>query len=619
MSNGITRRDFIDGVACSVIAGSGLLPRAGRAGTEVDYPPGVTGMRGSRDADLAVGHALRDGAKFNIDDYPISEEVDFVVVGAGIGGLSSAYFLRKARPAASVLILDNHDEFGGHARRNEFQVDGRLLIGYGGSESIQSPKSYWSPTALGLLADLGVRLDRFEKAIDTPLYPGLGLSTGVFFPRETYGKDTLVTGDPQRSLPTDIPAELHHGRPIAQFAANCPLSDTARQDLVRLHTDTSDVMPGMDVSAKIDTLYSISYTEFLERNWNMDPAVVHLFNFRPIDLYALPGRLVPALYMAGSGYPGFQGLGLPASKDLAAELEPYIYHFPDGNASIARLLVRRLMPRVAPGTSMEDIVTAKFDYAQLDRKRSPVRLRLNSTVVQLRNAKGGADVLYSRTGAVRRIRCKKAIYAGFYAMMPYLCPDVPAPQRSALAQGVRSPLVYITVAVRNWRPWMNRGVHLINNPTGFYSIAKLDYPVSLGKYRFAKTPDEPILIHLSNTPHAPQPLADRRAEVRAARQVLYTRPFSEFETALRDELTRMLGSGGFNADRDIAAITINRWGHGYAYDINPLTDPDAPENLPTVARAAIGNISVSGSDAAWTAYAHAAIDEAHRAATEVLT
>jgi spermidine dehydrogenase len=621
MSSDITRRDFIDGVACSVIAGSGLIPRAGLAANKVDYPPGLTGMRGSRDADFAVGHALRDGAKFNIDDYPVSEEVDYVVVGAGIGGLSSAYFLCKDRPTASVLILDNHDEFGGHARRNEFHVDGRLLIGYGGSESIQSPRSYWSPAALGLLADLGVRLERFEKAINTPLYPGLGLSSGVFFPRETYGQDTLVTGDPQRSLPTDIPAALHHGRPIAQFAADSPLSDAARKDLVRLHTDTHDVMPGMDVSAKIDTLYKISYTEFLKKYWNLDPALVRLFDLRPIDLFALPGRLLPALYLAGAGYPGFQGMGLNLSdnKDVAAELEPYIYHFPDGNASIARLLVRRLMPRVAPGTSMEDIVTAKFDYAKLDRERSPVRLRLNSTVVQLRNAKGGVDVLYVRAGEVRRIRCKKAIYAGFYAMLPYLCPDVPSAQRSALALGVRSPLVYITVAVRNWRPWVNRGVHLINNPTGFYSVAKLDYPVSLGKYRFAKTPDEPILIHLSHTPHAPQPLDDRRAEVRAAREVLYKRPFSEFEAALRDELARMLGPGGFNAGRDIAAITINRWGHGYAYEINPLADPNAPDNLQALARTAIGNISVAGSDAAWTAYAHAAMDEAHRAAAEVLT
>lgn len=163
-----------------------------------------------------------------------------------------------------------------------------------------------------------------------------------------------------------------------------------------------------------------------------------------------------------------------------------------------------------------------------------------------------------------------------------------------------------------------QGVHLINNPMGFYGVVKLDYPVSLGRYRFARTPEEPILIHLSHTPHAPQPLADRNAELRAARQVLYNRPFADFETALRDELTRMLGPGGFDADRDIAAITVNRWGHGYAHDVNRLGDPDAPADLAERARAAIGHISLAGSDAAWSAYAHAAIDEAHRAAGEVL-
>ena len=162
------------------------------------------------------------------------------------------------------------------------------------------------------------------------------------------------------------------------------------------------------------------------------------------------------------------------------------------------------------------------------------------------------------------------------------------------------------------------GVHLVNNPTGFYNAAKLDYPVSLGSYRFAKTPDEPILVHLSHIPQAPAPTSDRRAAVRAARTLLYTRPFDDFEAALRDELTRILGPGGFDAGRDIAAITVNRWGHGYAYDINPLSDPAATGAVAVTARQAIGRISVAGSDAAWTAYAHAAIDEAHRAASEVV-
>jgi spermidine dehydrogenase len=236
----------------------------------------------------------------------------------------------------------------------------------------------------------------------------------------------------------------------------------------------------------------------------------------------------------------------------------------------------------------------------------------------MRNSPGHVDLLYVKQGVARRVRCRNVIYAGYYAMLPYLCPEVPPAQREALSKAVRSPLVYVTVAMRNWHPWVRMGVHLINNPLGFYTYAKLDYPVSLGRQRFARTPDEPILVHLSHVPHAPQPLADRRAEVRAARQVLYTRPFAEFESALREELTRMLGPGGFDAGRDIAAITVNRWGHGYACDLNPLGDPDSREDTAAIARSSVGRISVAGSDAAWQAYAHAAIDEAHRAVAEVL-
>ena len=211
MPSKITRRDFIDGVACSVIAGA-IYPNLVRGAPDAPYPPALTGFRGSREPDYAAAHALRDGAKYRIDDYPVSEEIELAVVGAGIGGLSSAYFVSKARPAARILILDNHDDFGGHARRNEFDVDGRLLIGYGGSESMQSPKSGWSKTALGLVSELGVHINRFDRAMDTNLYPGLGLSFGLMFSRETFGVDKLVTGDPQRNLPSDIPERLHHGR-----------------------------------------------------------------------------------------------------------------------------------------------------------------------------------------------------------------------------------------------------------------------------------------------------------------------------------------------------------------------------------------------------------------------
>lgn len=613
MKDTITRRDFVDGVACAIAAGLTPASAWAQAAGHGPYPPGEQGMRGSRNADAAAAHAVRDGAKYRIADYPIDEQVDAVVIGAGIGGLAAAHYLHQALPKARLLILDNHDEFGGHARRNEFTVDGRQLIGYGGSESIQSPGTIWSPVALKLLADLGIHLQRFQSAIDTPLYPGLGLSTGVFFPRESYGHDKLVTGDPQRSLPTDIPAALHHGRPITQFAADCPLSESARRDLIALFSEPRDVLHGLATAKKLELLGTTTYHDFLVKHWKLDPSVVRLFDGRSLDLFSAPATMLPALLLADTGYPGFQGLNLGKGIDLREEAEPYIYHFPDGNASIARLLVRRMIPQVAPGNTMEDIVTARFDYEALDRAPAPVRLRLSSTVVGLQNADGHVDVLTMRAGKLQRVRARKAIYAGYYTMLPYICADLPAAQRNAVASCVRSPLVVTNVAIRNWRAWVKMGVHLVNNPLGFYCVAKLDYPVSLGRYRFAKTPDEPMLLHLSHIPQPAAPIADVRESMRAARRVLYARPFADFENAARTELTRILGPGGFNADRDIAAITVNRWGHGYAFPLQFVG-----EEVAKVARQPIGGISVAGSDAAWTAYAHAAIDEAHRAAAEAI-
>lgn len=618
MPGAITRRQFIDGMACALLAGCATAGRSGAGAPPAagaGYPPGLTGWRGSREADYATAHALRDGRRFDGAALPVDEEVDAVVVGAGIAGLASAVFLRQALPGARLLILDNHDDFGGHARRNEFQVDGRLLIGYGGSESIQSPRSLWSPVALGMLEQLGVRLARFESAIDTPLYPGLGMSSAVFFRREDFGRDALVTGDPQRSLPSDIPPALQRGRPVAEFAALCPLSDDQRRSLVALFEEPRDVLAGVPQDGRAQALATISYRDFLVRLWGLDPAVARIFTDRMYDFFAIPGSLIPALGAASNGYPGFQGLG-PLRED-GSEYEPYIHHFPDGNASLARLMVRQLIPEAAAGSTMEDIVSARFDYGRLDLPGQPARLRLSSTVVQMSNGAGTVDIVYERGGALRKVRCRDAIFAGYLSMLPYVLADAPAPQRALMSQAVRAPLIYVNVALRRWDAWVKTGAHLINNPLGFYKLAKLDYPVSLGSYRFARSPGEPIVAHLSHIPHPLRDPVDRVAALKAARYDAYKRPFSDYEAALRDELGRMLGAGGFDADRDIAAITVNRWGHGYAYEPTPLTDPDATDEQIQAARAPVGRISIAGTDTARTAYAHAAIDEAHRAAAEV--
>jgi spermidine dehydrogenase len=616
LSYRITRREFIDGIARTVVA-SAALPSLGRAAPSASgpYPPGAVGLHGSRPQDLADAHAVRDGLRYEMGRYPIEETVDVVVVGAGLGGLTAAHCIRRERRHARVLILDNHDDFGGHARRNEFDVDGRRLIGYGGSESIQSPHSKWPSHALHILSDIGISVERLAAAMDRELYPGLGLSSGVLFQRDAFGVDRLVTGDPQRSLPTDVPAERHNGRRIVDFVADFPVSAEQKERLIDLYGSRRDVLAGKTRAQKLELLAHTSYLDYLRAYWGLDETSLKIFRGRTCDLFAFPADAISAKDCADCEYPGFGALDLGPADEYAYEREPYIYHFPDGNAGIARSFVRELIPGVAPGRTMDDIVMAPFEYGRLDVNGNDVRLRLSTTVVQLRNVgKDAVDVLYTSGGTVRRIRARHAIYAGYESMLPYICPDLGTAQRDAVAACVKAPLVYVNVALRNWHAWVRSGVHNINNPAGFYPIFKLDYPVSLGDYQCARRPDEPILVHFVYIPRVPEPLSDRRLMLRAARGQLYSMEYGEFERAVREELTCALGPGGFVADRDIAAITVNRWGHGYAYDSNSLFDTPQDHAMQQRGRQPIGRISIGGSDAAWSAYAHDAIEQGYRAA-----
>jgi spermidine dehydrogenase len=321
-----------------------------------------------------------------------------------------------------------------------------------------------------------------------------------------------------------------------------------------------------------------------------------------------------------TGYPGFSGLDLPPDPAALAEMEePYIYHFPDGNASIARLIVRSLIPDVAPGDTMEDIVTARFDYREVDRLGAATRIRLESTAVHVRNDDGGGvQVAYVRDGGLRCARARRAILAGYHMMIPRIMPEIPRGQRRALRGNIKVPLSYTKVAVRNWRPWVTSGVHEITNPMGFFSRLKLDYPVSIGDYRFPSSPGEPMVLHLVHVPTVPnRGLAVREAR-RQARQIIYDTSFEDFEFHIRDELGRMLGAGGFDADADIAAITVNRWGHGYSYSGDALHDPDDDAREPyLVARARCGNVAFANADAVWMPLASEAIAQGHRAVEEL--
>lgn len=628
MDRPISRRDFLDGIA--IAAGTSLLHMGCRPSEpevpfapERDpsyYPPALTGLRGNHPGSFEIAHQLRDGTLAASIGKPrdTGERYDLVVVGGGISGLSAAHFYRRGREAgAKLLVLDNHDDIGGHAKRNEFTVGGRVLVSHGGTESIESPAQY-SEIARGLLTELGIDVQRFYTAFDRTRYSKLGMGKGMFFDQETFGSDHLLKGGPDNVS--------------RAFLAEAPLSDAARRDILRLYRGSKDYFPGLSSAEKKERLSKISYREYLLSVAGLGPEAIPFFQTRTHDLYGVGIDAVPALDCWGLEYPGFDGLklddeepspGLGRTPQLEMnEEEPYIFHFPDGNASIARLLVRRLVPQALSGSTMEDVVTARLDYARLDDAANPVRIRLNSTVVGVRHlgdpdSAREVEVTYVRGGRAHTIRARGCVLACWNTVVPYLCPDLPETQRTALAYGAKVPLVYANAALRNWQPFQKAGMFGVDAPGAYFVHAFLDFPVDLGDYKSSHTPDEPAVVKLIRTPcHPGVPSRDQH---RQGREELLATPFEIFERNLRDQLGRMFGPSGLDPANDITAITVNRWSHGYSYEYNSLWDgPWTEEERPcAIGRRPFGRITIANADADAFAYTNAAIDQAWRAVGEL--
>ena len=266
---------------------------------------------------------------------------------------------------------------------------------------------------------------------------------------------------------------------------------------------------------------------------------------------------------------------------------------------------------------MDDVVVAQFDYGKLDVEGAPVRIRLDSTCVHVRNVPDAVDLAYMRAGKLHRAAATMVL-ACFNMLIPYIMPELSGPQRAALAQNVKAPLAYNKVLVRNWHPWVRLGVHEISAPMSFHSRIKLDYPVSLGGYRHPRDPSEPMGLHLVHVPQELGQGSDARERFRVGRSKLLFMEFADFETQICDQLDRMLGPGGFSAARDIAAITVNRWSHGYSYSANScsIERQRGPFGHGAGAHRPGGDCQLG---LAVDAYAHSAIDQAARAVRELVS
>jgi spermidine dehydrogenase len=638
MDRAITRRDFLNGAAMAI--GSAAVPNSAFSQAPIPeekqnapgyYPPVSTGLRGSHPGSFEIAHSLRDGTFWHSAGKPIDtkEHYDLIVVGAGISGLSAAYFFReKFGRKARVLILENHDDFGGHAKRNEFHLGGNLQLLNGGTMLIDSPTAY-SKEAAALIANLGIDPVAFQKKYPVhDLYSSLGLGGGVFFDKQTFGEDRLIA-----NLPAEWEESANTRDRIAQwkdFLAKVPLSHAVKKDILRIETADTDYLPGLTSSEKKDRLSRLSYKDFLLTIAKVDPAVIAFYQTRTNGEWGVGIDAESALDCWALGLPGFQGMNLepgPAPR-MSYSASGYStggsprFHFPDGNATIARLLVRGLIPDAVPGHSAEDVVTAQVAYNHLDRETNGTRIRLNSTVVRAQNvgdaaSSKGVVITYAANGKVFTVNAGACVLACWNMAIPYLCPDLPQKQRDALHYLVKVPLVYTSVGLNNWNAFKKLGVHSIQSPGAYWNSTTLNWPVDIGDYKSPRLPDEPILLHMSRTPCKPGLPA--REQHKAGRMELLVTSFETFERYIRDQLARMLSAGGFDPARDIEAITVNRWPHGYGYEYNPLFDPQwAPGEAPhEIGRKPYGRISIANSDSGATAYTDVAIDQAFRAVEEL--
>ena len=638
MYRDISRRDFVNGVGvavgASLIAPGWLSARERTVHAPLGqdyYPPALTGMRGSHPGSFEAGHALRDGNTW-AEASDTGETYDCVVVGGGLSGLSAAYFfLTSAGRGARVLVLDNHDDFGGHAKRNEMTYQGRTLMLPGGTSYMESVGHY-SAVCRTLLAAVGIDIDSAyaTSASGRRFYGSLGLGNATFFSEEVFGDDRLVMGRGGQS-----------GK-WADWLAQTPMSPEAQRDIARLYDGANpDYMPGLSDADKKERLARISYRDFLLDLAKAHPDVVPFFDDRPKGSFCVGIDGHPALYAWVQGYPGFQGMDLePLSpvgplahigggqhgREDEFDDRPDI-HFPDGNATLARLLVRAMIPEALPGTTLDDSMTSRLRYDLLDRDGSGARIRLNSMGVSARHL-GDPDVArevevtYIRGGKAEKVRARHVVMGCYNGIVPHLCPEMSDKQKVALKYGVKMPLVSTNVLVRDWTSFTNLGVSQVTAPGMYHSGVSLGRSVQFGDYQPSRSPDGPMILHMSRTPCAPG--HPKKEQHRMGREDLLATSFETFERNIRDQLGRMLEGGGFDPARDIEAITVNRWPHGYAYSYNTLDDPIewalfTPEDRPCVVGSRrFGRISIANSDAAASTHTDSAIDEAHRAVREQL-
>lgn len=615
LGDGISRRDFLHDVSLAggMLAFSPLAAKAlaSEPTAERYYPPTRTGLRGSHPGAFEAAHALAREGRAVEKAQSLDENYDLVVVGAGISGLAAAYFYRQKHGSdARILLLDNHDDFGGHAKRNEFHQGGRLQLAWGGTVNIE----YWNYSKAGnrLLRELGVDIERLLSDFRYDWgASGTGLSAATWFDEDTYGSNVVVKGFSLQDFGREA---------LREAAPQMPLSDDARAAFARFVEREDPVLGELSENERIHYARSTSYTDFLREHGGLPDEAIDLFDTAMMGIWGVRTPDLSVAECLESGLPGEHILPLPADEYASGSPGPSAM-FPDGNASIARLLVRALIPQAFPGMPASsdpfDIVTADLRYEQLDRADAPVRLRLSSTALHAENRDDGSvGITYAQDGKIYRVSGSHCVLACYNRIIPHLCPSLPEAQKAGLRECIKRPLGTINVVLRNGNAIQQSGVSAAYLPGSLLQLVSVVTGVDAGPYQTEWNPDDACQLHFFfGVPPRHTEGLDMVQQSQAGRLRLLAMDFADFEQEVRRVLTGIWGPSGLDVDEDILAITVNRWPHGYARDLIDLEDTAwlATPGPYEIGRQPFGNIAIANSDSGADAYTHTAIDQAWRA------
>jgi spermidine dehydrogenase len=616
----ITRRDFLGSTLLA--SGAALLGGATpielmAAGDDWNGYGGVGEYSKSNGNTLEVlqaGHKMRDHGydPASAETIDTGEIYDCVVVGGGISGLAAALvFKRKAGPKTTCLILENHSIFGGEAKQNEFLVDGTRLYAHQGS---------------------AIYLVPYPHSFIARFYDSIGLHT----PRLSYQKwagqpDMAISRTPYES------AGLERGQygfwfgtkfgqkngtwlidPVGRQMQGAPVSETTRKELQRFFSGAAIAKferPKYEGDAISRRLDAMSIEQHLVERFGISVETIRTF-LSPVE---------------GGG----SGLGpdaLSAFADYAADLlHPYddgsgesVQMFPGGNTTIARLLVKALLPAAIPGDATVQAVSRNtVDFAALDAAGSAARVRLSATAISVRHDGDPANaatlsIVYAKDGKVYRVKARSAVMAGGSWTTKHIVSDLATAHREAYAQFYRSPCLMANVALRNWRFLYKMGITGCRWFEGVGNYMDVRRQALVGIENATMTPDSPVVLTVKVL-YAYPGLPTEEQGHRGRAEMLGT-SFREYEQRIREQFTAMFSGAGFDANRDIAGIVLNRWGHAY---VNPqpgffFGKDGKPAPRETLRGAPYGRIAFANTDLAGAMDHRFSILEGQRAVGQLL-